>query len=165
MVCRWEHIFSSATEAIHSIERWMDEGFAVYCVKPEGDAAGALPPGGLPFDAAAMVRSLAALQRITDLERMRQQFRRPLAEERSRGRLPFGFQVANGRLVEEPDRMERIVRMKTAHRRGKSYRQIAQAHGISVATAYRLVQTDLRRLRRLGARSSPGETADSEKAN
>jgi len=44
--------------------------------------------------------------------------------------------------------MKQISEMKRAHRRGKSYRQIAARFGISVATVHRLVKTDLRLLKR-----------------
>ena len=150
VVYRLEHAFCSGTEAVHSIERWMDEGLAFYCVHLHGDKGLALSPGYVGHDAAAMIRSLSELQRTTDLERARQQVLRPFAQDRSRGRVTFGFQVVDGRLVEQPDRLERIVQMKRAHRQGQSYRHIAQTHAISVATAHRLVRTDLRKLRRLG---------------
>lgn len=162
VVYRLEHAFSSGTEAVHSIERWMDEGLAFYCAQIHGDRGLALSSGYVGHDATALIRSLSELQRTTDLERARQQLLRPYAQERSRGRVPFGFQVVDGRLVEQPDRMERIVQMKRAHRQGKTYRHIAQTHAISVATAHRLVRTDLRKLRRLvGTNEKDDRTAGS----
>lgn len=67
----------------------------------------------------------------------------------SGGRIPFGFRIGpDGKLEEDPEEMKTIRAIKRARRRGASYRDIAKRYGVSVALAYELCQTDLRRLKR-----------------
>jgi putative DNA-invertase from lambdoid prophage Rac len=156
VVGRLEHIFSSAQEALFTLERWLDEGIAFHCAQSFGEGAGGLEGGGGSGIDRRSIRELTQLQRVVDLERTRQQIRTPASPIAWTGRTPFGFERVDGRLVEQEDRIARIVQMKSAYRKGRSYRQIAAAHGVSVATAHRLVRTDLRKLRRLGGRPRPG---------
>ena len=62
------------------------------------------------------------------------------------GRIPYGFKIGpDGRLMEDPERIRNIQRMKRLRRGGWSYRKIANRFGISVGLAHELVNTDLRR--------------------
>ena len=150
LVCRPEHVFSSAKEALYSLERWIEEGIDFHCAQFSGERGLSMGVGLLAPDGEMLLRGLAELERTTDMERTRQQMRRPLSRGGWKGRVPFGFHLMDGELVEQADRVARIVQMKHAHRRGKTYRQIAQSQEISVATAHRLIRTDLRKLRTLG---------------
>lgn len=152
LVHRPEHIFSSANEALYSLERWLEEGISFHCAQFFGEWGLSMGVGCSLPNGDVLVRGFAELQRSTDMERARQQMVRPPSAGGWKGRVPFGFHLVDGWLVEQADRIERIVQMKQAHRRGKSYRQIAQQQGVSVATAHRLIRTDLRRLRRLDRR-------------
>ena len=149
IVQRSEHIFSSAADAIASIERWLDERISFYCIDFLDGMPLHLGPERLDIRARMLIRGLSALQRRADYERTR----RRMASRKTRGswtgRVPFGFQLVHGLLVEDDDRIERIQRIKKEHRRGLSYREIARRHGISVGTTHRLVKTDLRKLRRI----------------
>jgi len=64
------------------------------------------------------------------------------------GRIPYGFRLENGRLVEDAVQIKNIKAMKQAHRRGRSYPQIAERFDLALGTVYKLVTTDLRKLRR-----------------
>ncbi len=155
LVGRLEYVFSSAQEALFTLERWLDEGIVFYCAQSFGEGGRSLESGGGSGIDQGSIRELTQLQRVTDLERTRQQLRMPASQAVWKGRVPFGFHRIDGRLVEQEDRIARIVQMKSAYRKGKSYRQIAAVQGISVGTAHRLVRTDLRKLRRLGGRATP----------
>jgi len=63
------------------------------------------------------------------------------------GRIPYGFKIEDGKLVEDEDQMARIKAMKLAHRRGRSIRAIAASHAVSPGLVHRLVRTDMRQLR------------------
>jgi len=64
------------------------------------------------------------------------------------GRIPYGFKIGpDGRLVEDPEGIRNIQRMKRLRRRGRSYREIAERFGLGVATVHYLVNTDLRRIK------------------
>jgi len=147
VVLRPEHVFSSASDALASLERWLDEGLAFHCadfhdgsaLRVEGDLLGVSPQ--------TLLRGLSGLQRRIDWEGTRERILQRRARSSWAGRVPFGFRWVEGVLVEEPGRLQAIQQMKRAHHRGKTYREIARAHGISIGTAHRLVRTDLRKLR------------------
>jgi DNA invertase Pin-like site-specific DNA recombinase len=151
VVYRPEHVFSSSADALSTLERWIDMGIGFHCVLFHADLPLMLYPGASLPDGEFVVRGLSELQRRVDAERAHQRVASRQISGAWRGRVPFGFHAADGKLVEDPDRLDRIIEMKRAHRRGASYRQIAQKQGISIATAHRLVKTDLRKLRRIGS--------------
>jgi len=150
LVARAEHVFSSATNAVSSLERWLDEGIGFRCADFFDGAPLLLSPEVGLLETEALIRGLAALQRSIDHEQTRARMASRKASGAWSGRPPFGFSLEDGMLVESKDRIERIQRMKSLHRHGRSYRQIAHEFRISVATAHRLVKTDLRKLRGIG---------------
>ena len=158
VVARLEHIFSSSAEALTSLERWMDEGISFHCVCFILDAPISLTPKGTRMSSRSLISGLADFQRRLDIDRTRQRIDSRKLRNAWTGRVPFGFQLVDGRLREDDNRIERIQQMKTARRKGRSYREIAVTQGISVGTAHRLVKTDLRRLRRIGNAPIPTST-------
>ena len=161
LVLRPEHVFSSAGNAVASLERWLDEGIGFRCACFFEDMPLHLAPEAQRLNAEVLIHGLAALQRAIDYERTRARMESRKARRSWPGRPPFGFILQDGILVEEEDRIERIQRMKSLHRHGRSYRQIAHDFGVSVGTAHRLVKTDLRKLRRIGHSSAPPADSDS----
>ncbi len=164
IVLRPEHIFSSSADAAASLERWINWDMAFYCVDFYGGSPLSLEPGE-GSDGSLVLHGLVDLQRRIDAEKSRQRVTNRAGGGSWRGRVPFGFQSVRGVLVEEPNRIERIQRMKRAHRRGQSYRQIAREQGISIATVHRLVRTDLRTLRRMGEQASWRRVLPDEQAS
>jgi len=68
-----------------------------------------------------------------------------------RGRIPYGFQVGeNGKLVEIPEEIENIRKMKREHLRGRSIRAISEKYDVGKSTVQKLVKMDLRLLRNKG---------------
>jgi len=151
IVCRPEHVFSSSADALSTLERWIDMGITFHCVWFCDERPLALHSGETLLDGGFVIRGLSELQRRVDAERAHQRVASRQISGTWRGRVPFGFHAAKGRLIEDPDRIDRIMDMKRAHRRGASYRRIAREQGISIATVHRLVKTDLRKLRRIGS--------------
>jgi len=163
LVWRPEHIFTSAGDAVNSLERWLDEGIGFRCADFFGGSPLHLAPEVQLLSAEPLIHGLASLQRTIDYEQTRARLRSRKHRRAWAGRPPFGFSLRDGTLVEDEDRIARIQQMKSLHRRGKSYRKIALAFDISIGTAHRLVKTDLRRLRRI-AQGSEGDIDDSESA-
>ena len=64
------------------------------------------------------------------------------------GRVPYGFRIEGGRLVEDPEAMTTIRAIKRAYRRGRSVRELARKYGLGKTTIHKIVTTDLRRLRK-----------------
>jgi len=92
--------------------------------------------------------AVAQWERETIAERTRNTLRFKRERGEWVGRVPYGFKIGpDGRLVEDPEEIKNIQQMKRLRRRGRSYREIAERFGLSVATVYYLVNTDLRKLR------------------
>ena len=149
LVRRPEHIFTSAGDAVSSLERWLDEGIGFRCADFYDGAPLCLAPDVQLLNSEPLIRGLASLQRSIYYEQTRARLKSRKVRRAWPGRPPFGFRVQDGILVEEEDRIDRIQQMKAMHRRGKSYRKIALEFGISVGAAHGLVKTDLRKLRRI----------------
>lgn len=149
LVPELDHAFSSVGDAVTTIERWLEEDIAFVCATfCTGRSLVLRGRAARQTGIGAVFAGLGQFHRKMVARKVQAQ----LATRRLRGdwmgRVPYGFSIVNGRLVEDPVQMKRIVEMKRAHRRGKSYREIAARFGISVATAYQLVNTDLRLLKR-----------------
>ncbi len=160
LVLRPEHIFNSAGNAANSLERWLDEGISFRCADFFDGSSLYLGLDGQLLDREQLIRGLAALQRSIDYEQTRARIQSRKTQRGRSGISPFGFSLHDGRLVEDSDRIERIQRMKSLHRHGRSYRKIALEFGISVGTAHRLVKTDLRKLRRMGLEGNQSESTN-----
>jgi len=92
--------------------------------------------------------AVAQWERETISERTRNTLRFKREHGEWVGRIPYGFKIGpDGRLMEDPERIRNIQRMKRLRRRGWSYREIAERFGLGVATVYYLVNTDLRRIK------------------
>jgi len=90
--------------------------------------------------------AVAQWERETISERTRNTLRYKRERGEWVGRVPYGFKIGpDGRLIEDPEKVRNIQRMKRLRRRGYSYREIAEQFGISIGLAYALVTTDLRR--------------------
>lgn len=98
-----------------------------------------------------MIGSLAQWEReiISERTSAGMQHRRDV-EGRWMGRVPYGFRIEEdtGRLVEHASQMKAIVAMKRASRKGRSLSKIAEKHGVSKSLVFKLVNTDLRCLKK-----------------
>jgi len=93
--------------------------------------------------------AVAQWERETISERTRNTLRFKRQRGEWVGRVPYGFKIGpDGRLVEDPEQIRNIQRMKRLRRRGYSYREIAERFGLSVGLVHKIVHTDLRKLRR-----------------
>lgn len=59
------------------------------------------------------------------------------------GRVPFGFRIKKGKLVEDSIQMETIKQIKTLKSKGLTVRQIADKYPLSIASISRLTSTHL----------------------
>lgn len=88
-----------------------------------------------------MLAVFAQLERDTTAERTRQALDYKKANGEWRGRIPFGYQVRNGKLVEAPKQQEIIRQVKKMHWRGKSIRAIAEAVNLSIGKVHELINS------------------------
>ncbi len=146
--------FSSVREAIETLDRWLAVGLSVHVLRfyDNGASLRLDQPDRLHMAFSRWISTWASLQRRMDAQA------RAYGTQKRRdggwvGRPPYGFRVEQGRLVEDADRIRRILAMKRARRRGRSYREIARAFGVSPSVVHRLVHTDLRLLKRMGRRA------------
>lgn len=59
------------------------------------------------------------------------------------GRVPYGFQIRNGKLIEDLKQMEVIKKIKRYKNQGMTVRQISELFPLSIATISRLTSTHL----------------------
>jgi len=70
------------------------------------------------------------------------------------GRIPYGFAIGeSGKVIENPEEIQNIRKMKREHHRGRSIREIADKYSLGKSTVQRLVMTDLRLLKNKMARN------------
>lgn len=149
LVSELDQAFSSVSDAVSTLERWSEERVAFVCVNfARGGELILNGNNGAKADLVDVFAGLGQFHRRMVARKVQAQLETKRLRGEWLGRVPYGFVVVEGRLAEDPVQMKRIVEMKRAHRRGKSYREIAARFGVSVATAHRLVNTDLRLLKR-----------------
>jgi len=63
------------------------------------------------------------------------------------GRVPFGYKIADNRLVEDDEAMKAIRKAKRLRSMGKPYRDISRSTGLSLGYVHKAINTDLRTLK------------------
>lgn len=149
-----DRFFRSAIDALATVKEWNEKGIRLHLVDFGGVSLQADKAMGQFF--LTMLAAFAEFERAMIAERTMNGLGAKKARGEWLGEVPLGFRVGkDGRLEEDPEQMRKIQLMKRARRRGLSYREIARKYGVSVATAHRIVNTDLRTLkaRYLGRKS------------
>jgi DNA invertase Pin-like site-specific DNA recombinase len=60
------------------------------------------------------------------------------------GRIPFGFRIEGGRLVEDPDQIKVIKKAKRMRRSGKSMRDISRTLNLSLGYIHKVLNVNPR---------------------
>ena len=95
-----------------------------------------------------MIGIFAQLERDLVSERTREALGQKKRKGQWIGRRPTGFRInEGGRLEEDPDVIKMIARAKRLRREGASFGDISRALGTPKTTIYRLINTNLRRLK------------------
>jgi site-specific DNA recombinase len=94
-----------------------------------------------------MLAVFAQLERDTISERTKDalQYKRETGEWC--GRIPFGFRVDNGCLVEDPDQIKLIRQAKRMRDKGLSLREIATRANLSLGYLHKVLNTNLRTIK------------------
>jgi site-specific DNA recombinase len=91
-----------------------------------------------------MLGGIATWERETISERTRDALRHKKSKGGWVGRIPFGFKMEGGRLIEDEKQMLLIQKAKRMRRSGKTVRGIAGALNVSKSVVDRLVNTNLK---------------------
>ena len=94
-----------------------------------------------------MLAVFAQLERDTVSERTRQTLDHKKSIGEWRGRVPFGFKIENSQLIEDPEKLQVVARMKRMRRSGRSIPSISKAVGLSVGKVHELLNVNLRTLK------------------
>jgi site-specific DNA recombinase len=136
-----DRLFRDAGDALTTLKEWDNHGIALHLLDLGGSAFNSKSAMGKFF--LTMTAAFAELERNLISERTKT----ALAYKRSQGawlgNVPFGFKLEGGRLIEDPEQLMMIERVKAMRRSHRSFREIARELGISVATAHRLAKTPL----------------------
>ncbi len=118
---RLDRFFRSALDALQTVEQAQKRGFRIVVIEGLGDITG----NGMAKAFLTISAAFAELERDTIRERVST----VKADQKARnrylgGKVPFGFTVAGGELVEVPDEQAIIAKARALKAAGKSLRAI-----------------------------------------
>jgi putative DNA-invertase from lambdoid prophage Rac len=129
-----DRLFRSALDALDTLAKLKEQGVALHMIDLGGDVTG----NGISKLVFTILSAVAEAER----DRIRERIADVKKDQRQRGRylggtLPFGYRVTDeGELLEVPEHLEAIQRMKAMRAGGLSLRGVAQAmkqDGINVS--------------------------------
>jgi len=95
-----------------------------------------------------MIGTFAQWERDMIVERTTAALAHKKAQHEHVGRIPYGFAIGDdGKLIEDPEQMDNIRRMKRERQKGHSLRKIGAKYGLSPSTVKKLVEADLRTIK------------------
>lgn len=131
-----DRMFRSASDALGTLEELKAQGTGLVMIDLGGDVTG----NGISKLVFTILSAVAENERERTRERIRE-VKRHLASQGiyGGGKVPFGFDVVDGRLVENAEQQAIIKAMIGAKAAGKSIRKIAEAHAMQPMTVKRIL--------------------------
>jgi DNA invertase Pin-like site-specific DNA recombinase len=126
ITARLDRAFRSAADALATLEVMKDQGVGLHMIDLGGDVCG----NGISKLVFTILSAVAENERDRIRERIRD-VKRHLASQGvyNGGKRPFGFDVAEGRLVPNANEQAAIARMRLLHSEGMSLRDIGKKIG------------------------------------
>lgn len=131
-----DRMFRSASDALGTLEELKAQGTGLVMIDLGGDVTG----NGISKLVFTILSAVAENERERIRERIRE-VKRHLASQGvyGGGRTPFGFDVVDGKLVENAEQQAVIRSMIDAKAAGTSIRKIAEAHSMQPMTVKRIL--------------------------
>ncbi|MEZ0002055.1 recombinase family protein [Sinorhizobium fredii] len=131
-----DRMFRSASDALGTLEELKAQGTGLVMIDLGGDVTG----NGISKLVFTILSAVAENERERIRERIRE-VKRHLAQQGvyGGGKVPYGFDAVDGRLVENPVQQASIQEMKAARARGESFRKIAETQGLQAMTVKRIL--------------------------
>jgi len=91
--------------------------------------------------------AIAQMERDMIAERTREALAHKKTKNEWTGRIPYGFRIVDGHLVEDKKELAVITKAKRMRRTGKSYRAIAETLNLSVGFIHKIVNVNMKTLK------------------
>ncbi|WOS62164.1 recombinase family protein [Sinorhizobium fredii] len=137
-----DRMFRSASDALGTLEELKAQGTGLVMIDLGGDVTG----NGISKLVFTILSAVAENERERIRERIRE-VKRHLASQGiyGGGKVPYGYTVEDGRLVENPVQQASLREMKDARARGESLRKIGETHGLQAMTVKRILDRTIDR--------------------
>lgn len=131
-----DRMFRSASDALGTLEELKEQETGLVMIDLGGDVTG----NGISKLVFTILSAVAENERERIRERIRD-VKRHLASQGiyGGGKVPFGYDVVDGRLVENAEQQAVLQQMKQGRDAGLSLRKIAEAHGMQAMTVKRIL--------------------------
>ncbi|TWF49901.1 recombinase family protein [Neorhizobium alkalisoli] len=131
-----DRMFRSASDALGTLEELKDQGTGLVMIDLGGDVTG----NGISKLVFTILSAVAENERERIRERIRD-VKRHLASQGiyGGGKVPFGYDVVDGRLVENAEQQAVLQKLKQGRDEGLSLRKIGEAHGMQAMTVKRIL--------------------------
>lgn len=135
-----DRMFRSASDALATLEELKAQGTGLVMIDLGGDVTG----NGISKLVFTILSAVAENERERIRERIRE-VKRHLASQGvyGGGKTPFGFDVVDGRLVENKEQQATIRAMHLARANGDSLRKIGEVHGLKAMTVKRILDRNV----------------------
>lgn len=126
LTAKLDRMFRSASDALGTLEELKESGVSLHMIDLGGDVTG----NGIGKLTFTILSAVAENERDRIRERIRD-VKRHLAEQGvyGGGKRPFGFDVVDGRLVENREEQDALARMRAMRETGASYHGIGAEFG------------------------------------
>ncbi|PBB77883.1 resolvase [Mesorhizobium sp. WSM3879] len=136
ITCKLDRMFRSASDALGTLEELKAQGTGLVMIDLGGDVTG----NGISKLVFTILSAVAENERDRIRERIRE-VKRHLASQGvyGGGRVPFGFDEIDGRLVENPEQQKALAEMRSMRAGGNSFRKIGDAFGLKAMSVKRML--------------------------
>jgi len=131
-----DRMFRSASDALGTLEELKAQGTGLVMIDLGGDVTG----NGISKLVFTILSAVAENERDRIRERIRE-VKRHLASQGvyGGGRVPFGFDEVDGRLIENPEQQKALAEMRSMRAGGNSFRKIGAAFGLKAMSVKRIL--------------------------
>lgn len=136
ITAKLDRMFRNAADALGTLEALKEQGVALHMIDLGGDVCG----NGISKLVFTILSAVAENERERIRDRIRD-VKRHLAAQGvyGGGKVPFGFDMIEGRLIEKPTEQAAIADMQWRRRAGQSYASIGAIHGKPAMTVKRIL--------------------------
>jgi DNA invertase Pin-like site-specific DNA recombinase len=135
ITAKLDRMFRSAADALGTLEEFKRAGTGLHMIDLGGDVCG----NGISKLVFTILSAVAENERDRIRERIRDAKRHMVSQGLyAGGKRPFGWDVIDGKLVENADEQTVLERMKAMRRQGGTYRAYQQAVAVNLVKKYAL---------------------------
>ncbi len=150
IVYKLDRLSRNTIDTLNLIEMFENQGIAFHSISEKVDTKSATGKFFL-----TIISAIAQMERDLIAERTRDALSHKKNNNEWCGRVPFGFKIEDKHLVEDPEQMKTIQKVKRLRRSGKSMRDIAGAVNLSLGYVHKAVNANLKTVKTLYCNGLP----------